>query len=68
MPSRSAEAWERTPPLPEGHYVSSRVYHDEEIFAEERENIFRKVWHFVCHESEVPAIHDFRTVERADIR
>ena len=67
MPSRSAATWERPPPLPDGHYVSGRVYHDEQIFAEEREHIFRKVWHFVCHESEVAEAFDFRTVERADV-
>lgn len=65
--SRSAETWEQTPPLPDGHYVNGRVYHDEQIFAEEREHIFKKIWHFVCHESEVAEVYDFRTVERADV-
>lgn len=65
--SRSAETWEQTPSLPDGHYVNGRVYHDEQIFAEEREHIFKKIWHFVCHESEVAEVYDFRTVERADV-
>ena len=66
MPSRSAATWEAPPSLPDGHYVGGRVYRDERIFAEERERIFKKVWHFVCHESEVADAFDFRTVERAD--
>ena len=67
MSSRSAYSWEKMPSLRDGHYVSGPVYYDEEIFNDEREHIFKKIWHFVCHESEVAEIFDFRTTERADI-
>jgi methanesulfonate monooxygenase large subunit len=43
------------------HYVDNRVYWDEELFKEEQQKIFSKVWKFVCHESELPDLLDFRT-------
>jgi hypothetical protein len=43
MSSRSTETREQTPPLSDGYYVDGRVYHDEKIFAEEREHIFKKI-------------------------
>jgi len=56
---------ETTPNLPETHYVDNRLYTDQGIFAEERERVFRRVWNFVCHESEVRTPGDFRVVNVA---
>ncbi len=58
---RNAAQWKRKPDfLPPTHYVDPRIYTDEQIFREEREKIFNKVWSVVCHESEVPNVHDYR--------
>jgi len=56
---------ERPPNLPGTHYVDNRFYTDQGIFAEERERVFRRVWNFVCHESEVRTPGDFRVVNVA---
>lgn len=59
--SRNAAQWQRKPDfLPSTHYVDPRIYTDEQIFLEEREKIFNKVWAVVCHESEVPNAYDYR--------
>jgi phenylpropionate dioxygenase-like ring-hydroxylating dioxygenase large terminal subunit len=50
------------PQLPETHYLENRIFTDREIFQEEQEKIFAKVWQFVCHESEVEKPGDFRRV------
>lgn len=65
MTSRSEAGWRKQPDVPETHLVSGRVYHDEEVFAIEREKIFGKVWTLACHESELPGKYDFRAVEIA---
>jgi phenylpropionate dioxygenase-like ring-hydroxylating dioxygenase large terminal subunit len=52
--------------VPATHYVDNRVYWDEEIFKEEQQKIFSKVWKLVCHESEMPALFDYRTSRVAD--
>jgi methanesulfonate monooxygenase large subunit len=62
---RNTTQWERAPSLPNGDYVDNRVYTDEGIFKEERDRIFKKVWLFACHESELPNPHDFRTMVRS---
>ena len=63
MPARNHKQWIATPPaLKDGEYVDSRIYSDPEIFEEEQEKIFKKVWIPVCHESELPEPYDFRTV------
>jgi methanesulfonate monooxygenase large subunit len=61
--SRNGSAWERRPPLPPTHYVDTRLYTDPEIFAQEREKIFARTWIIACHESELPAPHDYRTFQ-----
>ena len=48
------------PGLPETHYVDNRIFTDEAIFRDEQTNILRKVWQFVCHESEIADRGDFR--------
>ena len=59
--SRTSAEWATAPTyLPFTHYVDPRIYTDEELFREEREKIFKKVWTVVCHESEVPEIYDYR--------
>lgn len=56
--------WGR-PHLPETHYLDNRIFTDADIFAEEQEKIFARVWQFVCHESEVEKPGDFRCVQVA---
>jgi methanesulfonate monooxygenase large subunit len=43
-------------------YVDSRIYTDRDIFEEEIEKIWKKVWLATVHESELPAPLDFRTI------
>ena len=60
---RTVEQWQAAPRLPQTHYLDNRIYTSPEIFEEERKKIFAKVWQFVCHESEVRDVHDFRSIE-----
>lgn len=53
------------PDLPESHYLDNRIYTDPEIFEEERQRVFGRVWNLVCLESEVSSPGDFRTVSVA---
>ena len=59
--TRNAEQWATPPKVPDDHYVSSLVYSDPSLFEEEQEKIFKKVWRFACHESEVEKPGDYRT-------
>lgn len=61
--ARTAEEWEARPPFPRSHYVDTRLYTDEAIFLEEQRKIFDRTWIIACHESELPAPHDYRTFE-----
>jgi phenylpropionate dioxygenase-like ring-hydroxylating dioxygenase large terminal subunit len=45
--------------LVRGDRVHSRVYTDPAIFAEEHERLFKRVWLYLCHESQIPAAGDF---------
>lgn len=65
MPARNHKQWTSPPPLKTGEWVDSRIYSDPEIFEEELEKIFKKVWIPVCHESELPEAYDFRTASIA---
>jgi len=65
--SRSETEWRRPPKLPNTHFVDNIVYSDKDIFQKEIENIYKKVWTFTCHESELPNPHDFRTATVAGI-
>jgi methanesulfonate monooxygenase large subunit len=58
---RSGTEWARKPALPDTHVVNTRIYTDPDIFQEEIQKIWNKVWLPVCHESELPEILDFRT-------
>jgi nitrite reductase/ring-hydroxylating ferredoxin subunit len=61
--SRSGDEWERRPRFPGTHYVDTRLYTDDGLFGEEREKIFGGTWIIACHESELPAAHDYRTFQ-----
>src|SRR5258708_14860052 len=63
--TRSADQWATPPKVPHDHYVSALVYSDPDIFREEQEKIFEKVSKLACHESEVAAPGDYRTVTYA---
>ena len=65
--TRNADQWAAPPSLPQDHYVSSQVYTNPEVFAQEREKIFACTWKFACHESELPSPGDFRALEHAGI-
>ncbi len=65
--SRTEREWNMRPQLPDDHYVSSSVYADKDLFEEEQQKIFTKTWKFACHESEVAAPGDFRTLDHAGI-
>lgn len=58
---RTLAEWARRPRLPETHFVDTRVYTDPDIFREEIEKIWNRVWLPVCHESELPGLLDYRT-------
>ena len=51
MPARKHTQWLAKPSV---DYVDSRIYSDQDIFDEEIEKIFKKVWIPLCHESEIP--------------
>ena len=56
---------DQLPGLPDTHYLDNRIFTDEEIFEVEREEIFSKVWLFVCHESELKETGDYRVTSVA---
>ena len=63
--TRTGIEMRQPPKLPASHYVDNRIYSDPGIFEEERTRIFGKIWKFICHESEVAARFDFRTLDFA---
>ena len=63
MPARKHTQWLKKPTV---DYVDSRIYSDWDIFYEEQEKIFKKVWIPICHESEIPEINDYRTAAIAE--
>lgn len=65
--ARIGKQWEHPPAVPATHFVSNEIYTNPTLFEEERAKIFGKVWNLVCHESEIPAVHDFRTLDIVDI-
>jgi len=60
--ARNAKQWNTHPDQNKIEWADSRIYSDEEIFEEELEKIWKKVWIPVCHESELPEPYDFRTM------
>lgn len=63
--SRTATAFFAKPRMPKSHFVDNRIYTDQEIFEEEQQKIFAKVWRFVCHVSELPNPNDYITTSVA---
>ena len=61
--SRNSAQWTQRPKLPPSHYADPVIYSDPDLFEEEREKIFRKVWHLAIHESEVAGPYDYRTYQ-----
>ncbi len=61
--SRNESQWTQRPTLPMSHYADPAIYYDENIFAEEQEKIFSKVWQLAIHESEIPQPYDYRTYQ-----
>ncbi len=59
--ARNSTQWLTKPNLPDTHYVDTAIYTSEELFHEEQEKIFNKVWIIACHESEIPNKFDYRT-------
>jgi len=65
MTARSRADWERRPSLPAGHFVSGLVYTESSIYEDEIHSIFGKTWRLACHESELPALYDYRVFDHA---
>lgn len=61
--AKNAAQWGEFPRFPPSHYVDSRIYTDQRIFAEERAKIFNQCWYIACHESEIPNACDYRTFQ-----
>jgi methanesulfonate monooxygenase large subunit len=61
--AKNAAQWGEFPKFPPSHYVDSRIYTDQRIFAEERAKIFNQCWYIACHESEIPNACDYRTFQ-----
>lgn len=43
--------------------ISRDMFTNEQLFDQEMEHIFEKVWIYACHESEIPNKNDFLTVQ-----
>lgn len=58
---RTAQEWALKPKFADEHLVNTKIYTDPDLFKEEVEKIWSKVWLPVCHESELPEPLDYRT-------
>jgi methanesulfonate monooxygenase large subunit len=65
--SRSAVEWATKPPVKPNEFVSADIYTDPGLFQEELLRLKRTTWKFACHESEIPAVNDFRTFDHAGV-
>ena len=64
MPPRNHKAWLKQPKV---ESVSSEIYSSYDIFKQEQQDIFSKVWALVCHMSEIPDPGNFRTMSIAGV-
>ena len=64
MPPRNHANWLKKPVV---ESISSTAYNCPEIFAQEQEQIFKKVWVPMCHTSEMYHIDDYRTTQIAGV-
>ena len=64
MPPRNHTQWLKDPQV---ESISSRCYNNYEIFAQEQQQIFAKVWVPVCHISEMYNKLDYRTTQIAGV-
>ena len=62
MPPRNHKNWTKEPNV---EYISSECYNNAEIFAQEQEQIFSKVWVPMCHISEMYNEGNYRTTQIA---
>tara|TARA_B100000427_G_scaffold280788_1_gene251634 strand:+ start:5793 stop:6887 length:1095 start_codon:yes stop_codon:yes gene_type:complete len=62
MPPRNHKKWLATPKI---EYISSECYNNYEVYEQELEHIFSKVWIPMCHKSEMPNKGDFRSTQIA---
>ena len=62
MPPRNHKKWLATPKI---EYISSECYNNYEVYEQELEHIFSKVWIPICHKSEMPNKGDFRSTQIA---
>ena len=62
MPPRNHKNWLAKPKV---EAISSRCYNNQEIFEQEIEHIFSKVWVPVCHTSEMDMTGCYRTTQIA---
>ena len=62
MPPRNHKNWIKTPNV---EYISSECYNNKDIFEQEQEQIFSKVWIPMCHISEMYEKGNYRTTQIA---
>ena len=62
MAPRNHKDWLKQPKV---EYISSDIYSSFDIYEQEQEHIFSKVWIPMCHKSELPEPGNFRTTQIA---
>ena len=62
MPPRNHKDWTKTPKV---EHISSSIYSSHDIYKQEQENIFSKVWVPMCHMSEMRDVFSYRTTQIA---
>ena len=65
MAPRNHNQWKKQPKV---EHVSSEIYSSYELFEQEQEMIFSKVWVPMCHISEMRNKGDYRTIQIAGKR
>lgn len=61
----SGDGYELMPEDPDGppHTLPSWIYSNDEFFELEKQEIFMKEWHVVCHVNEIPNVGDYTSFE-----